>query len=128
MGDLILDRVVLAKGRLFHRVGGSEGRRGGVVIVKVDKVGIGASVSPSSLDVSLRAVLGKVSFLSTIETGASGPGGSILGVLGSVGVSNLHESSLRGVRSVRSSLVAVCPGTVEVHGDCRVVHVSWGVG
>ena len=69
-----------------------------------------------------------MSFLSAIETGASGSGGSILGVLGSVGVSNFHESSVCGIRSVRSSLVTVCPGAVKVHGDCQVVHVSWGVG
>ena len=128
MSDLILDRVILAKGWLFRRVGGGKGHGGCVVIVEINEVSVGTSVPPPSLGISLRTVSSKVSFLSTIETGASGPGGSILSMLGSVGVSDFHESSICGIGSVRSSLVAVCPGTVEVHGDCQVVYVSWGIG
>ena len=127
MGDLVLDRVVLAEGGLLSRVGGGKGCGGRVVVIKVKEIGIGASVPPSSLGVPLGAVSGEVSFLSAIEAGASGPGGSVLGVL-SVRISYFHESSVCGVRSIGSSLVSVCPGAVEVHGDCRVVHVSWGVG
>ena len=127
MGDLVLDRVVLAEGGPLSRVGGGEGRGGRVVVVEVDEVGVGASVPSPSLGVPLGAVPGKVSFLSAVEAGAPGPGGSVLGVL-SVRVSYFHESSVRGVRSIGSSLVSVCSGAVEVHGNCRVVHVSWGVG
>ena len=126
MGDLVLDRVVLAEGGLLSRVGGGESRGGRVIVVEVDEVGVGASVSPPSLGVPLGAVPGKVSFLSAVEAGAPGPGRSVLGVL-SVRVSYFHKSSVRGVRSIRSSLVSVCSGAVEVHGDCQVVHVSWGV-
>ena len=72
---------------MFRRVGGGEGHGGCVVIVEIDEVSIGASVPPPSLGVPLRTVSSEVSFLSTIETGASGSGGAILGVLGSVGVS-----------------------------------------
>ena len=128
MGNLILDHIVLAKGWLFRHVGGGEGRGGHVVIVEIDEISVGVSVSPPSLGVSLRTVSSEVSFLSAIETGASGLGGSVLGVLGSVGVSNFHESSVRRIHSVRSSLVTVHPGAVEVHGNCQVVHISWGVG
>ena len=127
MGDLILDRVVLAEGGLLSCVGGGKGCGGRVIVVEINEVGVGASVPPSSLGVPLGAVPGKVSFLSTVEAGAPGPGRSVLGVL-SVRVSYFHESSVRGVRSIGSSLVSVCSGAVEVHGDCRVVHVSWGVG
>ena len=117
MGDLILDRVILAKGGLFHCVGGGEGCGGCIVIIEVNEVGVGAPVSSPSLGVPLRTVLGKVSFLSAVEAGASSPGGSVLGVL-SVRVSYFHESSIRGVRSVGSFLVSVHSGAVEVHGDC----------
>ena len=125
MGDLVLDRVVLAEGGPLSCVGGGEGRGGRVIVV--DEVGVGASVPPPSLGVPLGAVPGEVSFLSAVKAGASGPGRSVLGVL-SVRISYFHESSIRGVRSIGSSLVSVCPGAVEVHGDCRVVHVSRGVG
>ena len=127
MGDLVLNRVVLAEGGPFSRVGGGEGCGGRVVVIEVNEIGAGASVPPSSLGVPLGAISGEVSFLSAVEAGASGSGRSVLGVL-SVGVSYFHESSVRGVRSIGSSLVSVCSGAVEVHGDCRVVHVSWGVG
>ena len=127
MGNLVLNRVVLAEGGPFSRVGGGEGRGGHVVIVEIDEIGAGASVPPSSLHVPLGAISGEVSFLSTVEAGASGSGRSVLGVL-PVGVSYFHELSVRGVRSVGLSLVSVRPGAVKVHGDCRVVHVSWGVG
>ena len=127
MGDLVLDRVVLAEGGPLSRVGGGEGCGGHVIVIEVNEVGVSASVPPSSLGVPLGAVSGKVSILSTVEAGASGPGGSVLGVL-SVRISYFHESSICGVRSIGSSLVSVCPGAVEVHGDCQVVHVSWGVG
>ena len=127
MGDLVLDCVILAEGGPLGCVGGGEGCGGRVVVIEVNEIGAGASVPPSSLGVPLGAVSGEVSFLSAVEAGAPGPGGSILGVL-SVRVSYFHESSVRGVRSIGSSLVSVCSGTVEVHGDCRVVHVSWGVG
>ena len=127
MGNLVLNRVVLAEGGPFGRVGGGEGCGGHVVIDEVDEIGVGASVPLSSLGVPLGAISGEVSFLPAVEAGASGPGRSILGVL-SVRVSYFHESSIRGVRSIGSSLVSVCPGAVEVHGDCRVVHISWGVG
>ena len=72
--------------------------------------------------------MGEMSLLSAIEAGASSPGGSVLGALGSVGVPNFHESSVCGVCSIESSLVSVRSGAVEVHGDRRVVHVSWGIG
>ena len=127
MGDLVLDRVVLAEGGPLRRVGGGEGCGGRIVVVEVNEIGVGVSVSPSSLGVPLGAVSGEVSFLSAVEAGASGSGGSVLGVL-SVRISYFHESSVCGVRSIESSLVSVCPGAVEVHGDCRIVHVSWGVG
>ena len=127
MGNLVLDRVILAEGGPLGRVGGGEGCGGCIVVIEVDEIGVGASVSPSSLGVPLGAVSGEVSFLSAVEAGASGPGGSVLGVL-SIRVSYFHESSIRGVRSIGPSLVSVCSGAVEVHGDCRVVHVSRGVG
>ena len=127
MGDLVLDRVVLAKRGSFGRVGGGEGCGGCVIVIEVDEVSIGAPVPSSSLSVPLGAISGEVSFLSAVEAGASGPGGSVLGVL-PVRVSYFHESSVCGVRSIGSSLVSVCSGAVEVHGDCRIVHVSWGVG
>ena len=47
MGDLVLDRVVLAKGGLFHCVGGSEGCGGRIIIIEVDELSISASVSLS---------------------------------------------------------------------------------
>ena len=127
MGDLVLDRVVFAEGGPLSRVGGGKGCGGRVIVVEVDEVSVGAPVSPSSLGVPLGAISGEVSFLSAVEAGASGPGGSVLRVL-SVRVSYFYESPVCGVRSIGSSLVSVCPGAVEVHGDCRVVHVSWGVG
>ena len=127
MGDLVLDRVILAEGGSLGCVGGGEGCGGRVIVIEVNEVDVGAPVPPSSLGVPLGAVSGEVSFLSAVEAGASGPGGSVPGVL-SVRVSYFHESSICGVRSIGSSLVSVCPGAVEVHGDCRVVHVSWGVG
>ena len=127
MGDLVLDRVVFTERGSLGRVGGGEGCGGRVIIIEVNEVSVGAPVPPSSLGVPLGAVSGEVSLLSTVEAGASGPGGSVLGVL-SVRVPYFHESSVCGVRSIGSSLVSVCSGAVEVHGDCRVVHVSWGVG
>ena len=127
MGDLVLDCVVLAKGGSFGRVGGGEGCGGHVVVIEVNEVGVGAPVPPSPLGIPLMAVLCEVSFLSAVEAGASGPEGSVLGVL-SVRVSYFHKSSVCGIRSIRSSLVLVCPGAVKVHGDCRVVHVLWGIG
>ena len=117
MGDLVLDRVVFTERGSLGRVGGGEGCGGRIIVIKVDEVCIGAPVSPSSLGVPLGAVSGKVSFLSAVEAGASGPGGSVPGVL-SVRVSYFHESSVCGVRSIGLSLVSVCPGAVEVHGDC----------
>ena len=126
MGDLILDCVVLAEGGLLRCVGGGDGR-GGCVVIEVNEVGVGASVSPSSLGVPLGAVSGEVPFLSAVEAGASGSGGSVLGVL-SVRIPYFHESSVCGVRSIGLSLVSVRPGAVEVHRDCQVIHVSWGVG
>ena len=127
MGDLILDRVVLAEGGPLSCVGGGKGRGGHVIVVEINEVGVGAPVPPPSSGVPLGAVSGEVSLWSAVEAGASGPGGSVLGVL-SVRISYFHESSVCGVRSIGSSLVLVCSGTVEVHGDCRVVHVSWGIG
>ena len=127
MGDLVLDRVVLAERGSLSCVGGGEGCGGCVIVVEVNKVNVGVPVPPSSLGVPLGAISGEVSFLSAVEAGTSGPGGSVLGVL-SVRVPYFHESSVCGVRSIGSSLVSVCPGAVEVHGDCRVVHVSWGIG
>ena len=127
MGDLVLDRIVLAEGGPLSRVGGGEGRGGHVVVIEVNKVGAGASVPPSSLGIPPGTVSGEVSFLPTVEAGASGPRGSVLGIL-SVRISYFHESSVCGVRSIGSSLVSVCSGAVKVHGDCRVVHVLWGVG
>jgi hypothetical protein len=85
----------------------SEGHGGCIIIIEVNEVSVGAPVPSSSLGVPLGAVSGKVSFLSAVEAGASGPGGSILGVL-SVRVSYFHESSVSGVRLIRSSLVSVC--------------------
>ena len=126
MGDLILDRVVLAEGGPLSCVGGGEGRGGRVIVVEINEVGVGASVPPPSLGVPLGAVPGEVSFLSTVKAGASGPGRSVLGVL-SVRIPYFHESSVCGVRPIGSSLVSVCPGAVEVHGDCRIVHVLWGI-
>ena len=116
MGDLVLDRVILAKGVSFGRVGGGEGCGGRVVVIEVDEVGAGTSVPSSSLGIPLGAISGEVSFLSAVEAGASGPGGSVLGV-SPVRVSHFHESSVRGVRLVGSSLVPVCSGAVEVHGN-----------
>ena len=106
----------------------SEGHGGCIIIIEVNEVSVGAPVPSSSLGVPLGAVSSEVSFLSAVETGTSGPGGSVLGLLGSVGVSNLHESSMCRVHLVESSLVTACSGTVEVHRDCQVVHVSWGIG
>ena len=117
MGNLILDHVILAEGGLLHCVGRGEGCGGCVVIVEVNEVSVSASVSSSSLCVPLGAVSSEVSFLSAVEAGTSGPGGSVL-VLGSIGVPEFHESSICRVCSVGLSLVAVCPGVVEVHGDC----------
>ena len=117
MSDLVLDRVILAEGGSLGHVGGGEGCGGHVVVIEVNEVSVGAPVPSSSLGVPLGAISGEVSFLSAVEAGASGPGGSVLGVL-SVRVSYFHESSVCGVRSIGSSLVSVCPGAVEVHGDC----------
>ena len=128
MGDLVLDRVVLAKGGLFYCVGGSEGCGGCIIIIEVDKLSISASVSPSFLHIPLGAVSSEVSLSSTVEAGASGLRGSILGVLRSVGVSDLHESSMCRICPIRSSLVAVCPGVVKIYRNCRIVHVLWGIG
>ena len=118
MGDLVLDHVILAKGGLLCCVGGGEGCRGCIIIIEINEVGISVSVPSSSLCVPLGAVSIEVSLLSAVEAGTSGPGGSILGVLGSVGVSDFHKSSICGVCLVRLSLVTVHFGVVKVHGDC----------
>ena len=119
MGNLVLDRVILAEGGSLGRVGGGEGRGGCVIVIEVNEVSVGAPVPSSSLGIPLGAVSGEMSLLSAVEAGASGPGGSVLGVL-SVRVPYFHESSVCGVRSIGSSLVSVCPGTVEVHGTVKL--------
>ena len=116
MGNLVLDRVILAEGVSLGRVGGGEGCEGRVIVIEVNEVGAGAPVPSSSLGVPLGAISGKVSFLPAVEAGASGPGRSVLGV-SPVRVSHFHESSVCGVRLVGLSLVPVCPGAVEVHGN-----------
>ena len=128
MGDLILNHVIFAEGGSLHRVEGGEGCRGCIVIVKVDEVGVNVSVPPSSLCIPLGAVSSEVSLLSAVKAGTPSPGGSILGVLGSIGVSDFHESTVCGVCLIGSSLVVVRPGAVKVHRDCRVVHIPWGIG
>ena len=127
MGELILDHVVFAEGWSLHHVGGGEGRRECIVIIEVDKVSISASVPPSSLCIPSGAVSSEVSLLSAVKAGTSSPGRSVLRILGPVGVSDFHESSIHRVRLVGLSLVAVHPGAVEVHRDCQVVHVLGGI-
>ena len=56
MGDLILDRVILAEGGPLGCVGGGEGRGGRVIVVEINEVGVGASVPLPSLGVPLGAV------------------------------------------------------------------------
>jgi hypothetical protein len=70
--------------------------------------------------------VGKVSFLTAIKAWSSGSWLVCL-VLGSVRVSHFHEAGVGLVQLVGVSLAAGS-GVVKVHGDCRVVHVTRGVG